>query len=177
MVDKEMTPEEKEAYLQAQENREHAEITANYSSMKTEIASDLLKLSYLTGVDLNNTDINSDNQKIADLFNDRTKGGGEIDRVEGVGFDELRAYIDIDEFSALSTAQQAGLLTLYEDTIVDIVSQAVQDQFETFFGKGSKTEIAIKALKKRPASRGELLGYGSNVKYWDVARARGNKCG
>lgn len=172
-----MTPAEKEAYIEEQEVREKAEITASYTVMKAEIVNDPNGNGYLVGIDPNNPDINSDNQKIADLFNDKTKGGGEIDRTEGVSFDELRAYIDITEFSALSTAQQDGLLNLYQDTTVDVVNQEVQDRFADLFGKGSKTEIAINALKKRPASTGELLGYGSNVKYWDVARARGGKCG
>jgi hypothetical protein len=169
-----MTEEEKAAYIQAQAEKEQAAHLAQYSTLKTEFDTDSQGLGFLIGLtEPDNTENIADNQKIADSLNDKTKGGGEVDRTEGISFDELRPHIDIDEFSALSEAQQNGLLNLYTGTTVDVVSQVVQDQFKNLFGEGSKTEIAIKALKKRPASRGKLLGYGSNIKYWDVARMRG----
>ena len=171
-----MTPEELAAYIQEQVAKEQAWLQKEYSVLAVEIRDDTQGLGLLTDVDTENVDINEDNQKIADLLTDTSKGGGEIGRTEGISFDELKAHIDIKELAALSEAEQASLLSLYDDSLVDVASQTVQDQFKNLFGEGSKTEIAIKALKKRPASWAELLGY-FNLKYWDVARARRTNIG
>lgn len=168
-----MKPTELATYLAVQKQKEEANQSKKYSILKTEIASDPQGVGYLTAVDRESTDKIADNQKIADCLNDVTNGDGEIDRTESISFAELKPHINIGELAGLSESERTSLLVLYEGCSVDITNQVVLAQFKDLFGANSKTMLTIQALQKRPASRGELLGYGKAIKYWDVARARG----
>jgi len=167
----EITQEELDQYITDQAEAERVKHVAEYSDLKNELENDSQDLKFLTGLaEPENTQNQEDNQKIANLLSDTSKGGGIINR-NSVGFTEIYNSIDIIEFAVLTVKQRDAFLALYSDRIVNLNDKAIWTSLTNLFGAESKTITALALLKTRQASRAELLGY-NNLKYWDVARAR-----
>jgi hypothetical protein len=136
----------------------------DYAVLKTEMDTDPKSLGYA----------GKSNPEVADLINTVGLSGEEVD-VGIIDGQELSKAVIISEYTALSNAERQGWATILSagDGQVDIDDSRVVDQIGAIWGAGTTTRANLLALRKRSASRAEVLfGVGVAVSKFDVAEAR-----
>ena len=142
------------------------------AQLRAELLTDAGGLGYAPYVTANN------DTTLADLLNDRTKGGN-IDRVR-VTAAELQSCVVASEALALTTAQSnlwVALLTAAADGGILLSDNQIRNQILAVFtasGAGT-TRSKVSTLQQRAGSRAEALwGEGTTVSYADVGVALRN---
>lgn len=133
----------------------------DYVILKAEIDTDPKELGYADKTD----------QEVANLLNEIGLSGDTVLK-SSVSPEEMLFALDYDDLAGLLVAQ-LQILTLYTNNgDLDINNALIQKTFKALFGAETTSRANLLALAQQSASRAQVL-CGKNVKYWDVARARG----
>ena len=131
----------------------------DYLALKNEILNDPETLGYAGKSDL----------EIAVLMNTIGLSNEKIDRGVIPSYEVINATIP-SEWAALTAAEKQRYQTITGAGQIDSSNANVRATFQAMFGAGTQTRINLTALLQRPASRAEVLGFGS-INHSDIAKA------